>query len=282
MSILAGTGPTLLTQTWYVDGDPSDPGTVTIGIVDGDDTIVVAAGTATNNTGVGVSTYSLAIQAVPKQLTITWTAGSQTQIDTLEVVGGWLYTEPDLRVFYGSDLDAATYSDAQLAEARERITTEFEQICSVSFTRRWRRENLSGDGTYLLRVERPYISSVVTATVGGTDVSSTVSADPFLPYLHRTSGTWNRATTTDPFNVDVSYVHGHATVPPDVKRAAMILARQQLAKDVTGQGIPETASSWNDSTGQYVSFAANDQTERWYGIPAVDTALRRYNLNVAV
>jgi hypothetical protein len=58
----------------------------------------------------------------------------------------------------------------------------------------------------------------------------------------------------------------------------MILARQQLLKDVKGQGIPETASTWTDPTGSAVQFGANDMNSRWYGIPLVDSTLRDYSM----
>ena len=276
MSILVNTGPTTLTKTWYV-------GTVTIGVVDGDGTEIVAAGTAVTDNADGTYQYAVPVQTAPKELVVTWTSGTQNQVDYLEIIGGWLFTEAELRAFYSSDLTSATtYPDAQLAEARDRIASEFEDICGVSFVRRWRRETHPGDGSAILNVDRPYISSVTVATVGSVDVSGSVTVAPVLPYLYRTSSTWSAATQASPFNVTVSYVHGHQSVPSDVKRAAMILARQQLVKDVTGQGVPETASSWNDSTGQYVSFSPNDQTSRWYGIPAVDTVLRRYMMKIPV
>ena len=54
----------------------------------------------------------------------------------------------------------------------------------------------------------------------------------------------------------------------------------QLLKDVTGQGVPEIASSFTDPTGQYTSFGANDMTGRWAGVPIVDATLRRYSMNL--
>ena len=283
MSILVNTGPTTLTKTWYVDGTATDVGTVTIGIDDGDGTEIVAAGTSVTDPADGTYSYAVPVQTAPKQLVVTWTSGTQNQVDYLEVVGGWLFTEAELRAFYSSDLSSeSTYPDAKLAEARDRITAAFEEHCGVSFVRRWRRETHPGDGSAILTVDRPYISSVSAATVGGVDVSATVSVAPVLPYLYRTSAAWTHATQASPFNVVVSYVHGHQSVPGDVKRAAMIAARQQLVKDVTGAGVPETASSWNDSTGQYVAFAANDQTERWFGIPSVDSVLREFSMKIPV
>jgi hypothetical protein len=282
VSILVNTGPTTLTKTWYVDGTATDVGTVTIGIDDGDGNEIVAAGASVTDGSDGTYEYDVAVQTAPKQLVVTWTSGDQNQVDYLEIVGGWLFTEPELRAFYSSDLTSeSTYPDAKIAEARDRITAAFEKHCGVSFVRRWRRETHSGDGSAILTVDRPYVSSVSVATVGGTDVSASVTNAPVLPYLYRTSATWTHATQASPFNVVVSYVHGHQSVPGDIKRAAMIAARHELVKD-TGAGVPETASSWNDATGQYVSFSPNDQTERWYGIPKVDSALREFNMKIPV
>jgi hypothetical protein len=283
VSILVNTGPTTHTFGWQVDGTNTDIGTCTIGIVDTDGNEVVASGTSVTDPGDGTYEYAVPIQTALKQLVLTWTIGAQSQQTYSDVVGGWLFTESELRAFYDSDLStAATYSDAQLAVARDRITDAFEQHCGVSFVPRFRREIHSGDGGTVLQVHRPFLNSVSVATVGGVDVSSSVTVHPSFPWLYRTAGSWNGATQSDPLNVAVSYSHGHATVSGDIKRAALIAARQQLVKDVTGKGVPETASSWNDPTGQFVAFAANDQTDRWFGIPSVDSALRAASMKIPV
>ena len=280
MSILVNTGPTTITKTWYVDGTATDVGTVTIGIDDTDGNTIVAAGTAVTDNSDGTYEYALAVQTEVKELDVTWTSGDQALTDRINIVGGWLFTEAELRSFYKSDLTSSTtYPDADINAARDRIAAEFEQICGVAFVPTYRRETHAGDGTTVLKVDRPYIRAILSATISGTaQTVGNLTFDDTLPYVFHTTGTFSRSSTSKPRNVTISYRHGHQTVPPDIKRAAMILARQQLVKDVTGAGIPETASSWNDGTGQYVSFAPNDKTGRWYGIPAVDTALRRYSM----
>lgn len=284
MSILVDTGPTTLTETWYVDGTPTDVGSVTIGIVDAAGAVIVASGTSTTTVGSGVYTYALAVQADVKILTVTWTAGGQSVVDSLEVVGGWLFTEAELRALYASDLaNQATYPDARLAEARDRLADEFEHICAVSFIPRYRRQRLPGSGGYRLEVDRPKIRQVFTASVGG--VAQTVGdlePDPLLPVIYHTSSVWTAATVTDPLNVTVAYEHGYPTAPPDIKRAALMLARYQLTRDVTGAGVPAQASSWSDETGRYTAFGENDRTGRWYGLPFVDSTLRRYSLRVPI
>ena len=284
-SILVDTGPTTLTKTWYVDGTQTDKGTVTIGIVDLDGTEIVAPLSATVKVGSGATatdTFALAVQADVNELVATWTATDEAAEDTVNIIGGRLFTEVELRAHYDADLsDDTVYTDALVAEARDRITAEFENICNVAFVSTYNRETIPGSGGRILELDKPRISSVLAATIGTTSQTvADLTPDPTLPWVYHTTSFWNHGTATDPLNVTISYVYGWPSPPPDIKRAAMILARMQLLKDVTGQGVPEIASSFTDPTGQYTSFGANDMTGRWYGIPIVDATLRRYSLNI--
>ena len=99
--LLAGAGPYSLIKTWDVDGTATDVGDVTVGVVDGNGDTIVAVLTATTNNADGTYTYSLADQANPDQLTITWTRTNTGAdlIDRLELVGNWLFTESQARAF---------------------------------------------------------------------------------------------------------------------------------------------------------------------------------------
>lgn len=273
---------------FYLDGTATDAdGAVTVTVTHADGTVEVTDA-VTNKTATGTYTYTLGPFTDLTELASAWTGTfsglSQTLTTHTSIVGGFLFTEAELRAFYKSDLTSeTTYPDDDIREARDRITAEFENICGVAFVPTYRRETKPGDGTRLLVVDRPKITAVLAASISGSaQTVSNLTADPLLPHIYHTSSAWTAASTSDPLNVVVSYEHGYGTVPPDIKRAAMILARQQLVKDVTGAGVPETASSWNDGTGQFVSFAANDQSGRWYGIPPVDVALRRYSMQVPI
>lgn len=283
-SILVDTGPTVLTKTWFIDGTPTDVGTITIGIVDLDGTVIVTPGTATTNNADGTYTFSLPVQADVNELDATWTVVSPAQaaIDRIHIIGGRLFTEAELRAHYNSDLgDDTVYTDVLLAEARDRVTVEFENICNVAFVPTYNRETIPGSGGRILEVDKPKISSILAATIGTTSQTvADLTPDPLLPWVYHTTSFWNHATRSDPLNVTISYVYGHPTTPPDIKRVAMILARMQLLKDVTGQGVPEIASAFTDATGTFTGFGANDMTGRWYAIPIVDATLRRYSLNL--
>lgn len=278
MSILVNTGPTTLTATWYVNGTPTDVGDVTVGIDDADGNEVVASGTSTTNAGDGVYTYSLAIQTQVKDLTVTWTDVDATAsiISTVEVVGGWLFTEAELRAHQGSDITAASYTDAQVNEVRDAIADEFEHICGVSFIPRYRKQTLKGSGDFRLELDRARIQSVIVATDSGSTLTAgNITPDDVAPFVDSTDAVFLQPSRSYPKNVTISYRHGYESVPPSIKKAALDLAVHRLKADVSGTGMPLTASSWNDGSGNF-SFGANDQTGRWYGMPSVDSALRRY------
>ena len=284
VAVLADTGPTTLTKTWYVDGDATDVGTVTVGIVDADGTEVVAAGTAvTSDGGDGTYTYTLGVQTEVAVLTVTWTVDTsptQALVDIVEIVGGWMFTEAELRAFQGADITAAAYTDAQIDEVRDAITEEFEQICGVGFIPRFRRQVLPGTGSNELDVTRAKVQSVLACTISGTTVAtSNFVPDELIPVVYRTNGVFSRPTASNPANVTISYRYGHPTVPPAIKRAALILAHSRLVADVKGQGVPANASSWTDPSGTYQSFGPSAKSQRWYGMAAVDIALARHNLN---
>jgi len=280
MSILEDTGPTTITQTWYVNGVPTDVGAITIGIVDADGTTVVSAGTPTTNAGSGVYTYSLAVQPQVTVLTITWTAGAQSQTAELEIVGGWMFTIDELRTFQDADLNStSTYPTDDLVSIRDSVADEFETICGVAFTPRYYRQILAGNGESEIDVEKAKLQTVLAATITGTVVAaSSFQVHELLPVVYRTNGTFGSPSRTNPRNVTISYRHGHTTVPHDIHRAALIVARERAVSDISGTGPPERASAWTDASGTFQAFAANPDNDRWYGMKSVDMALVKHRL----
>lgn len=155
IQILAGAGTTPLSLTWVNSaGTPTAVGDVTIGIKDGNGTTVVAAGTATTSGGTGIYNYTLATQAAPTLLTVTWTDvdTTDTRIERYEVVGSFLFTEGQARAFRAK-ADAASalkplateseYPDLVLAEERTRLTDDFEYWTGRSWILRYARLELS-------------------------------------------------------------------------------------------------------------------------------------------
>jgi hypothetical protein len=279
--ILRNTGPTTLTKAWYEDGVQVDAGTVTVGIVDADDTTVVASGTATSKSGSGSSTtysYTLPIQTAVKELTITWTRADTDAAltDTVEVVGGHLFNLNDARTFTVSGAQtplssSVTYPDGTIAEARDRITGMFAQHCGVSFIPRYARLELPGTGTRSLTVQHRRISTVLAATINGTaQTASNIEPVWNDRVLWHKTGVWSAATSSNPRNVTVSYEHGYQQVPSDIRRAALLL----LLREVVPSDIPDRALSLTNEFGNM--RLAVPGVDYPTGIPQVDEILNRY------
>ena len=266
MSILVNTGPTTLTKTWYVDGDATDVGTITIGINDGTGTVVVASGTVVTDNSDGTYEYSLTRDLIPNPtiLVTTWTeASAQSQTDHLEVVGGWLFTEAAARAFDSSAMtNATTYPDAVIAADRVRITDLLETWTHRSWVPRYARVELAGNGTRRIAVKggvrlsdgtrytrsgyQHDLNSVLSVTANGSAVStSNVVIDG--SELVRTDTTWPTATTSNPLNVVVEYTYG---LPPGAQgsdRIGLLLARDRIVSS----NISDRASSFSDELGTY-------------------------------
>lgn len=264
----------------YVDGDLTD--------LDADPTYTItddlgnteATGTA-SNVSTGIYRVSVSPQSAVDRWTVAWSgllsAGAWSATTTLEIVGAHLFTEAEVRAHHDSQITAASFSDLQILEARARITDEFEYICGVSFIPRYHKQTTAGTGDYSIDLVKPQVREVLSVDIGSTSVATTnFVVDNEARMLHRTNGYYTRATVTDPLNVVVAYEHGYESVPPDIKRAAIILARHQLLRDVTGTGVPANASSWTDPSGSYQAFAPNNTSGRFYGVGEVDTVLQRY------
>jgi len=257
MQLLAGAGPYALAKTWYVDGTPTDVGAVTIGIVDGNGDVIVAAGTSTTNNANGTYTYSLADQAAPDQLTLTWTRVSTGAdlVDRVELVGNWLFTEAQARTF-AAKADATSaliplassteYPDPMIADERARICDDLEYWTGRGWVPRYARLELVGTGTAALELRngicrtadaymlnRPGrlndIAILLNVTVGGSTVSvADVEIDTLRGNLIHKSGFWTNGIITNPYNVVVEYVYGLPFTTDGVDRIALKLLIDRL------------------------------------------------------
>lgn len=251
-------------------------------VTDTSDDSEVDSGTATKPAGTGIYTVALdAVTAVTKYR-IDWTGDLNTSAWTgttfVEFVGEHLFTVDELRSFRGDDLSNTTnFPTADIVAVRAAITDEFEAIAGVSFVPRYHRETVAGSGGVAQPVEKHRVAAVLQCVISGVTVAaSNFESHPILPVVFRTNGRFASSTTLNPRNVDIGYRHGYETVPADIRRAAIILARQRLIADLQGHGVPDHASSWTDPSGTFQAFAASSKSGRWYGLPAVDIPLARH------
>lgn len=295
MSLLASAGPYTLTHTWYVDGTATNVGTVTVGITDANGDTVVASGTATTNNADGTYTYQLANQTQVNVLYVTWTRADTgaSLSSTLEVVGNRLFTEAEARAFTITGLQAplaseSDYLDSTLAAWHDRIAGQFEAKTHHSFIRRYCRIELAGNGMFRLPLYdgQPRTSvgdesggngrwrprKLLSVTVGGVPVDV---ADVKVDHaeLVRTDGTWDWATTTDPFNVIVEYEYGDN---PVLEEASLAGLRMLLANAIATD-IPQGVVSWSNEDGSFQRDASG-----WAYPVKVHEFLSRYSRKVPI
>lgn len=303
--VVANAGSVTLTKTWYQSGTPTDVDEVTIGIVDGNGTTVVAAGTATTDNNNGTYTYTLADQTTPTILIATWTDTStgDTRVDRLEVVGNLLFTENQARTF-AAKADATTtliplassteYPDATISDERARLTDEFERWTGRSWIPRYARVELAGSGSYGLALDggncrtsdgeylsRPGrtmdISTVISASVGGTSVSTAnivVEGD----VLYRTDGVWTKPSITDPLNVTLEYVYGLPYLADGVDRMALKLLLDRLVPSAFPERATRAETDWGSTSFIQPGGPMNNMTR----IPEVNEWLANHNYKMMV
>ena len=258
---LKNQGTTTLTHSWYVDGTATDVGAVTIGVTDALGAVVVAAGTATTNNSDGTYSYSLADQTAVKLLTVTWTDVDTTndQTDTLEVIGGTLFTENQARTFDSSALTSTSaYTDAAIWAEHLRIADLLERWTGRSWIPRYRYAKFDGTGTRELYLDDAVwsaggsggqgadmdVQSVIAATIGGTAI--TAGNIQIMPsYLFRTDGNWTAGSSTTRQNVALQYEYGVPHLTDGVDRIALLLLRDRLVPSA----ISDRATSYTDELG---------------------------------
>jgi hypothetical protein len=224
----------------------------------------------------GRYTYALQPQTDVASLTVEWAgewAGVAQQIETaVEIVGSQLFTVAQLRDFDDRKLASTTYSDDLLAAKRDEITDFFEQVCNVSFIRRYSRDLIAGEyrrTAYLMR-RRPV--KLLTVEINGQALTS----DEITEIVLYDSGKIERQ---GPFpynpvngrNVIVGYEYGWPVPPARVVTAALVLARYELTTSDIGD---RTLSVSNDLGVVRLSVPGEKYPT---GIPVVDAELSQYD-----
>jgi hypothetical protein len=262
------------------DGEPADPGTVTVGVTDSKGDVVVAAGSATTGSGTQPRTYTLSVAQTANvdRLTATWTvSGTVVGVTNVEVVGGVFVSVAEIRSMEPALSSASDYTTPVLTAARTQVETMFEDTCNRAFVPRFRVDTLSGDGGLVLVLGRPDVRRIrwvriadyrgvftdidLTAeTIEVTELGLVVRRDSYWP--------WGR------FNVQVGYEYGLDQPPADLKQAAVQAIRAQV--NTFRSGIPDRATSFQPIDGGNVVLATPGLGPWITGIPSVDECLKRY------
>ncbi len=296
LSILVGTGPVTLTQSWYQNGVVVEPTAVTIGIADANGDEVVASGTATDKAGSGTETtfsYELAIQTQVNVLIVTWTRSDTDSeiVDVLEVTGSRLFDEVSARAFDEAALASTTvYTDAEISAAHDLVADWLEQQTNQSWISRYCRVVGPGSKGYEIRLRSCHrqasngypvggsgyavgLTSLIRANDGGTDITGAV-IDPVRGAIVRTDAPWTRKTIASPFNVTLEYVYGKPFVDEGVDRIALLIARDHLVKSK----IPESALAVQGSEGSMQLVQAGGRLANPSRLPEVNAWINSHRL----
>jgi hypothetical protein len=287
--IIQGRGATL-TKTLQSDGVSTNPvpDVTTIGITRDDGTVLVAAGTATTDTGTGTVTYVLtpAQTATLDILRVTWTAtfGGQSQgfIDYVEIRGDVLFTVADARTI--KPLDSTTsYPTANIVAARTLAETALEEACIVPFVPTYFKCTLDGNGKtdILLPVTRPL--TITSAVIDGTaatvsDITLYDTGNLFLGVGW--SRDWSSASPASQArrgNIVITGTHGYAAPPPRVSRACLLLAKRFLVDSPVSDRA--TSLTTQDGTTQFLVTAGVRQAV--FDIPEANAIVDQYGMRRA-
>jgi len=280
---LKGTPFTFLFSV-YNEGDLTDFDTTpTLTVTDAAGATVSTGALVNSTTGVYQATITAQtnVAELSAQLVGNISGNATTLTQDVSIVGNLVFTEAEARAFDDARLNS--FTDAQISEARERVTNMFEEYCNVSFVPRYARVKFSGANrrdAWLLSPLRGIrldggagygreIQTLLGATDNTTAVS-TANVEVYESGFRLTSGSWTWPTTSNPFPQTLAYEYGYASVPLDIKQAALILARHELSvKDVTDRMI-----SYQDALGGV--RLSTPGPNRPTGLPVVDETLNRY------
>lgn len=280
--------------SWEPQGTATDVGTVVVTVTRGDGTTLVTDAATTNNAD-GTYDYTLtpANNSQVDRLRFDWKRSSNNEIVTTyeDIVGGFLFTESEARAFDDQVLaDAATYTDQDIIEARDRATTIFEDYCHRSFVPRFGRvkaatprytpRELALQESIRLEGGAGYWHDLIEV-LSATDAAGSVTTSNIVvgaQTLYRTDNAWSgNVGGGNPWPVVVNYSYGLSRPPADIRHAALILARYELVvKDVSDRMI--SFADPNVGTVRLSTPGRDYPT----GIPVVDEILNRHRVWLSV
>lgn len=269
------------------DGSPVSVTSPTISVVDGAGT-VKHTGSATYASG--ALSASVPASALPylDAYVITWSGTvsgtATTWTSTLELVGGYLFEIADLRALDRAFADVVKYPSALLRAVRDAVeaTIEGPRAAQVAFVPRGARVTLDGTSPDLSRGFNPLLYGTDTRVLQAPDfelrdiISVKINGDALDQTgldaltaddnrIHRPTG-WPHGHR----NIEIHYTHGRDQAPGPITRAALILAREYLAKtDLPGRA---TSTTVGDQTFR-LTIAGRDGTT---GLPEVDAAIDQH------
>lgn len=254
--IVKATTGTLSWQPTGPDGEPADPGTVTVGVTRSDGTDVIASGTATSGATTAPRTvaHTVAHTATCDVLTATWTvSGVAVATTAYEIVGGVYFFTAELRAHEPMLRDPATVTTAQLIAVRTEVETAFESWTNLAMVPRFEVVTVNEWNDYSLQTGRYFPRSVRWARVWSSGSTYTdLSSSELLEVWTTEDGCVRRTAGWSGYRVQVGLEYGMDKPAPDAKRMALIYARICAVRAT--KGVSGAAASYTTPEGQTVSY----------------------------
>lgn len=274
--VRAGVGAELEYQGRTSDGEPGDPGVVTVSVTRADGT-VLHEDEATTETGSAPRKFALAADdvAVLDELTAQWkSGGTEIAVTKAAVVGGVYCTIAEAKAF-NPNLNNETDTDIQagLRSAENKI----EEWCKRAFVPRVTVERVDGQGDTRLKLRWANLRTVKWARVYSNATAYTELTASELAAIPSSTGPV--ATRTDGQvwpsgnrNVELCYEHGHDQPTTSIARVSAFVAQQDLQR--AQQGIDPQAVQYFPAEGGSVMLAQAGRKGVMTGIDWMDEILK--------
>lgn len=262
------------------DGEPVDPGTVTVAITDfAGNAVTAGAVTGSDNT------RAVAVTAANNQVLDRWTAvwsvaGATVATTQHDIVGGFYATVADMRANTVL-LSPTAHPAAELLKVRSEVEYQIEEMCRRSFVPRFASQVVSGSGRVIQELAFPDLREVLSAEywtgsaweampVTVADIPANVDGRASLRLASWPAGVWPLGTN----NVRVSYSYGWDRPPADLKRAAVKAIEYRRTGD--NSGIPSRSLSVQGTELGNVVLATPGLGKWITAIPEVDIVINSY------
>lgn len=263
-------------------GEPANPGTVTVGVVNSAGTEVIAAGTATSGSSAEQRTIALtaAQTAQVDTLTATWkVSGTTVAVTEHDIVGGFLFSIADARGIEKSTSDKSRDPDLPAYAARDVTEWQIENFCSRAFVPRFHSERINcipGGRRLMLSFPNLRVVRWANQISGATSTALTAGELAEIPasdgwFADRLTSSWSCGV-----DVTIGYEHGLLSPPADLRRAAIKLFRHNL--NMARSSHRDGAVSVTDPNGVSYQLGRVGTERRPTGIDDVDEVLRRYDM----
>ena len=274
--ILAGTAASLSWQPVDSDGEPADPGVVTVGVSSSSGSTVVAAGTATLGTASAERAVAVTVAQTAQVdlLTATWKVGATTVATTVhEIVGDYLLTRAE---FVAREPKMSTVAPATFSRHRREVDALFTRATKRGLTPRFAVERVTSRGSRNLILRYPDLRVVRWANHvadDGTVTAVTVgSIGPASAGIASLPDGWPCGV------IEIGYEHGMDRAPFDVVGAAARYTRYVIGGGTSS--VPDRATSYADGSGGVTQLATPGLGPFTTGIPEVDEVLVAYEWKV--